>query len=196
MLRKGIRAIMWLILAAALVYAALFAYVCIREKTIPAPGDTDLMIVLGAQVKPDGTPSVQLEFRLEAALDAYRRCQQPIVCCGGRAGQEPQAEGTVMCRWLEEHGVPADSLFAETASETTRENIKNAAALLDHTPDRVLIVTSDYHLPRALAIAGDAGFKAEGAAGRTLPEYWLKNHAREALAWGKYLLQKVTGTGV
>ena len=56
--------------------------------------------------------------------------------------------------------------------------------------ERVLIVTSDYHLPRALALAKDQGLTASGIGSTTLPEYWIKNHFREALSWIKYWGQK------
>ena len=50
--------------------------------------------------------------------------------------------------------------------------------------------TSDYHMPRALQIARDQGLNPSAAASPIKAEYWLKNHARETLAWGKYLAQK------
>ena len=192
-MKKMIRILLALIGLGALLFLGLFAYVCIAEKSVPQPGPTDVMIVLGAQVKPDGTPSVQLEYRLERALEAYRACPQTIICCGGRAGQEPAPEGDVMRAWRIASGAPQGDVLAETASGNTRQNIRNALALLPRTPDSVLIVTSDYHLPRALMIARDMGLNVQGAAGRTLPEYWLKNHLRETLSWGKYLLEKVLG---
>ena len=80
----------------ALVYLCLFAWVCYAESHLETPPETDVIIVLGAQVKPDGTPSVQLEYRLEAALSAYRDHPQKVVCCGGQAGTEPAPEGRVM----------------------------------------------------------------------------------------------------
>ena len=193
MLKKMIKCLMILVSLGILSYIGLFAYVCIAEKTVPQPGETDLIIVLGAQVKPDGTPSVQLAYRLETALSAYLAHPQTIVCCGGKAGQEPEAEGTVMRAWLIARGVPEGDVLAETASGSTKENFRNALAMLPEPPREVLVVTSDYHLPRAMAIARDLGLSVSGAAAPTLPEYWLKNRAREALSWGKYLLEKVIG---
>ena len=192
-MKKMIKLCLLLIGLGVLCYLGLFAYVCIAESSVPQPGETDVMIVLGAQVKPDGTPSVQLEYRLQAALEAYQRHPQLIICCGGRGGNEPREEGYVMREWLMEKGVPQGDVWAETASGDTKENIRNALAMLPQPPKKVLIVTSDYHLPRALAIARDLGLNAEGAAGKTLSEYWLKNRAREALSWGKYLLYKLLG---
>ncbi len=193
MLKKMIKCLMILVSLGILSYIGLFAYVCIAEKTVPQPGETDLIIVLGAQVKPDGTPSVQLAYRLETALSAYLAHPQTIVCCGGKAGQEPEAEGTVMRAWLIARGVPEGDVLAETASGSTKENFRNALAMLPEPPREVLVVTSDYHLPRAMAIARDLGLSVSGAAAPTLPEYWLKNRAREALSWGKYLLEKLVG---
>jgi len=51
-------------------------------------------------------------------------------------------------------------------------------------------VTSDYHVPRSLALARDLGFQATGLGSPCKQEYWLKNHARELLAWVKYLGMK------
>ena len=195
------RLILFVLIAAGvfiLLYLALFGWVCYAESHQETPPDTDVIIVLGAQVKPDGTPSVQLEYRLEAALEAYQRQPQRIVCCGGQAGSEPAPEGRVMADWLLARGVPAADVIAETESGDTKENIRNAMALLGYSADqasglRALIVTSDYHVARAVRIARDQGIQAWGVPATTLPEYWLKNRAREALGWGKYLLYRVFG---
>ena len=69
------RIIVRLITLAAAVYAGIVGYVCFREgsveKTVPPTDNYDAIIVLGAQVKPDGSPSVQLGWRLDAAVEAY-----------------------------------------------------------------------------------------------------------------------------
>ena len=186
-----LQAVMIVILIGAAAFLGLFAYVCIAEKTVPKPGPTDAIIVLGAQVKADGTLSVQLEYRLETALAEYMKEPRPIVSCGGQAGNEPAPEGDVMTKWLIDHGVKEEYALSETVSGDTKENIKNALLLLSDETKNVLIVTSDYHLPRALAIARDQGLDASGAGAPIKAEYWLKNHFRETLAWGKYLLLKI-----
>ena len=53
------------------------------------------------------------------------------------------------------------------------------------------IVTSDYHLPRAMQLARDRGLAAEGLGSPCKPEYWMKNHFREVLAWGKYCMYRL-----
>jgi len=147
--------------------------------------------VLGAQVQPDGTPSVQLEWRLEKALAEYQRDPRTIVVCGARGTDEPVTEASVMKQWLAARGVSEDHILMDEDSFNTKENITHAAALLPQGQVQVTIVTSDYHLPRAMAVARDLGLEPSGIGSPIKPEYWLKNHARETLAWGKYFLGKI-----
>lgn len=186
-----------LLILALAAYGALIAMVCYKEANAPGPGDYDAIIVLGAQVLPDGTPNVQLEWRLEAALKAWQEKPAPIVTCGAKGVDEPRPEADVMRDWLIAKGVPADQIYAENTSFNTRENIENAMALLaDLNVERVVVVTSDYHLPRALALCQDAGVNAGGIGSPCKPEYWFKNHGREALAWVKYWGEKYLGLSV
>ena len=195
-----IRLIMSLVLVCVLGFAGLVGFVCIREgkvaKAMAEGMRYDAVIVLGAQVKPDGTPSVQLTWRLDAAAEAYRKAAEPVpvVVCGAQGSDEPCPESVIMKQYLVKQGVPENMILEDPDSRNTRQNLENAKKLLaEEYPEahRVLIVTSDYHVPRAMAIAGDLGFEAEGLGSRCLPEYWLKNHAREALAWVKYWAQKL-----
>ena len=175
-----------------LCYGALIAYVCYQEVHVAVNGEkADAIIVLGAQVQPSGEPSVQLAWRLEAALKEYMENPVAIVVSGGQGGNEPRPEGEVMRDWLLEHGVPPEMILTDNTSASTRENLLNAAELLkDRNVSVVRVVTSDYHLPRALAIARDEGFAAVGTGSPCKQEYWAQNHLREALAWVKYWGQK------
>ena len=186
------RILIWIAVIAAILFALLVAYVCIREgsvlKTVPSADQYDAIVVLGAQVKPDGTPSVQLSWRLDAALEAYRNKPVPIVVCGAQGKDEPATEAETMKNYLAEKGVPEQDVLTDPDSFNTRQNLANAARLLADKPEirKVLIVTSDYHVPRSMALAADLGYDACGLGSPCKPEYWLKNHAREALAWIKY----------
>lgn len=189
------KAIICIIILTA-VYAGIVGFVCIREgsvlKKVPAADDYDAIIVLGAQVKPDGSPSVQLGWRLDAAYEAWKQKKVPVVVCGAQGKDEPMPEAEAMSLYLVEKGVPAEDILKDPDSFNTNQNLKNAAQLLRQLSgiQRVMIVTSDYHVPRALALAGDLGFNACGMGSPCKQEYWIKNHAREALAWCKYWARK------
>jgi SanA protein len=195
-LRRLLRVTGVIALAAVLVYCALIGYVYYRETHVPAPEGYDSIIVLGAQVKADGEPSLQLRWRLDKALEMYLASPCVVVVCGAQGGDEPRPEGDVMRELLIADGVPENLIYADTASMDTRENMENAKLILDGLGlSGPLIVTSDYHLPRAMAIASDAGLTPQGAGSPCKPDFgfWLKNHGREALAWVKYWLVKYTG---
>ena len=186
-----IQLILWLSLAGFLCWTALVAFVAYKEYTIPEPDvDTQAIIVLGAQVREDGTLSLQLEWRMQAALKHYQQHPQPIVVCGAQGANEPAPEAHVMRDWLIARGVPSQHILMDDQSFNTRQNIANAKKLLPDHARKVLIVTSNYHLPRAMALAQDMDFDAQGIGSPIKLIYWPKNHYREALAWVKYLLQK------
>lgn len=188
--------IIGIIVLLIVLYAGVVGMVCIREgsvqKTVPAAESYDAIIVLGAQVKPDGSPSVQLGWRLDAAYEAWTQKNVPVVVCGAQGNDEPMPEAEAMSLYLENKGVPAADILKDPDSFNTNQNLKNAAGLLRDLPgiQKVIIVTSDYHVPRAMALARDLGFDACGMGSPCKQEYWIKNHAREALAWCKYWARK------
>lgn len=190
--RRILRTAIWIVCVCAALYACLIGYVCIREgevlSSVPDSSNYDAIIVLGAQVRPDGSPSVQLSWRLDAAVEAYGKKNVPVVVCGARGKDEPMTEAEAMKKYLAERGVAEEDILTDPESFNTAQNLSNAARLLKAKPEvaRVLIVTSDYHVPRSLALAKDLGFEASGLGSPCKPEYWIKNHAREALAWVKY----------
>ncbi len=189
---RPVRWLLRLVILGVILYAGLVGYICIREgsvlKEVPAAENYDAIIVLGAQVRPDGSPSVQLGWRLDAAEEAYRQKAVPVVVCGAQGKDEPMTEAEAMKQYLVGKDVPETDILTDPESFNTNQNLRNAAELLKNVPgvQKVLIVTSDYHVPRSLAIAKDLGFDACGMGSPCKPEYWIKNHAREALAWVKY----------
>ena len=192
-IRITLRVLLILLCAGVLFYLGVIGMIIWREHHLPVLESYDAVIVLGAQVKPDGTPNLQLQWRLEAGLAAWREHNCWIAVCGAQGSDEPRPEGDVMYEWLIGQGVPAEWILKDSYSYNTRENLQNAAKLLEGKDvKRVVIVTSDYHLARAIAIAEDEGFEATGIASRTLGGFhWVKNHAREGIAWIKYWVEKI-----
>ena len=192
-LHKLMKLAMLLLLLGILFYLGVVAMVCYREKNIPPVGEYDAIIVLGAQVKPDGTPSLQLQWRIDAAAQAWKDRNCLVVVCGAQGSNEPAPEAHVMRDELIKQGVDESSILMDDKSFNTRQNIQNAIKLMDgRDVAHVLVVTSDYHLPRAMAIAEDAGLDASGLGSPTKLglRFWGKNHGREGLAWIKYWMQK------
>ena len=192
--KGGFRLLLVLGCAGLLGACALMGFVYYMETHLPEMKESDVIIVLGAQVKEDGTPSVALERRLTAALESYEQNRQTIIVCGARGTNEPRAEGDVMREWLLARGVQESDVVAETGSFNTRENLRNAKAIMDERGlSQALVVTSDYHVARALMLCRQEGVAATGKGSPSKPEYFIKNHFREGLSWIKLALETVKG---
>lgn len=187
-LRRLLTVLAALVLFGVVCAAGLIGFVYYKETHLPPVGDFDTIIVLGAQVKADGMPSVALERRLTAALEEYQKQPMLMIVCGAQGSDEPRAEGDVMRDWLIEHGVAASDIEAETGSFNTRQNLGYAQSIMDDRGlTEALIVTSDYHVPRALALCKQVGIIACGKGSPSKPEYFIKNHLREGLSWIKFV---------
>lgn len=193
LIHKLMKLAMICIILGILFYLGVVAMVVYRQNNMPPVGEYDAIIVLGAQVKPDGTPSLQLQWRIDAAARAWKDRNCLVVVCGAQGSNEPAPEALVMRDELMKQGVPEEMILTDADSFNTLQNISNAVKLLEGREiDHVLIVTSDYHLARAMAIAEDAGLSASGLGSPTLQGLrpWVKNQGREGLAWIKYWMQK------
>ena len=190
--RRLLMAVLALALMAALFCAGLIGFVYYKETHLPQRQESDVIIVLGAQVKEDGTPSEALRRRMIAALEVYQEKRQTIIVCGAQGSNEPRAEGDVMRDWLIAQGVREEDVVAETASFNTRQNLEYAKAIMEHRGlTRALIVTSDYHVARALRLCAQTGIEATGKGSPSKPEYFIKNHLREGLSWIKFWLESM-----
>ena len=121
------------------------------------------IIVLGASRYPaapeysgDTVGRLGLE-RLRYAAWLKRRTGLPILASGGRPLGEAKAEAELMQEVLVEFGTPA--LWLETQSRNTFENAQYSAALLRREGiNTIFLVTSAFHLPRAVEAFTHQGF--------------------------------------
>jgi len=113
----------------------------------------DCIIVLGAALNGDG-PSTALEARLETAADYLEaNPETEVIVSGGQGVSEIVSEAQAMNNWLVARGVDPDRIRMEDQSTDTAENIRYSLAMLDGGEVRVGVVTSNFHVFRALGIA-------------------------------------------
>ena len=110
-------------LTGIIAFAGTVGYICIREgsvpKAVPEEASYDAIIVLGAQVKPDGSPSVQLGWRLDAAYEAYSALSESIVKVEEEDDLVKKADTykDVIKSQMEALRASCDKLETETAAE-------------------------------------------------------------------------------
>lgn len=96
--------------------------------------------------------------RVFAGVGLWRRIPGAhMVMSGG--GQQPLPEAVVMSNLAMRMGVPATAITIEDESRTTWENARNVSRLEPPTPQRIWLVTSPMHLPRALGAFRAWGFE-------------------------------------
>jgi len=145
------------------------------------PDNIDCVLVLGCQVKSDGTPSHMLEDRLKTAValgDGY------TFLMSGDHGQESYNEVAVMKEFAIDSGIPSEKIFMDHAGFSTYESVYRAKHIFG--AKRILIVTQKYHLHRALHIANAMELEAWGICAdlRTYSGQFFRE-VREVLARGK-----------
>ena len=122
--------------------------------------DVDCIIILGCQVKDDGSLSHMLRDRLMRGLEVYEAGAAPKLLMSGDHGREEYDEVGAMKNYAIENGVPSENIFMDHAGFSTYESIYRAKEIFQ--ADKVIIVTQEYHLYRALYIAEQLGVEAYG----------------------------------
>lgn len=172
------------------VAVGVFAAVCLCACRRDRPEAADCLIVLGARVYPDGRISHSLERRCRVAAAACRGgLASRIIACGGRGGDEPEAEARAMKRVLCSQGVEESSILLEEHSTNTVENLRNAREIMRQRGlHSAVVVTSDYHLTRALWIARALNLDVQGlpVRGPLTPGHVFRSRVLETASWLKY----------
>lgn len=123
-------------------------------------GDFDCILVLGAGVRDDGSPSDMLRDRVDTGIALYNGGASARLLMSGDHGRENYDEVNAMKRLATDSGIDPDAVFCDHAGFSTYESIYRAKEIFG--AERVLIVTQEYHLYRALYIARRLGLDAYG----------------------------------
>ena len=116
----------------------------------------DVLIVLAGSTLDYGMVGGSSYWRAVYATLAHRQAgYRLILVCGGPEGQSSAA--AALRQFLVGQGVPSQIIQSEDRSTTTRENALYAAEMLRGTPGRKMLLTSDYHMYRALRAFRKAG---------------------------------------
>ena len=136
------------------------------EQAAEAP-EADCIIVLGCGVYPDGSPSPMLSDRIARGVELYEQGVAPKLLMSGDHGKVDYNEVGKMKEVALDAGVPSEDVFMDHAGFSTYETMARARDVFG--AKRVIVVTQDYHLPRALYLAQSLGLDAYGVAADLRP---------------------------
>lgn len=120
----------------------------------------DAVLVLGAQVKPDGSLSKMLKERLDTGISIYKAGLTDRMIMSGDHGSDDYDEVNAMKDYAIEQGVPSECIFMDHAGFSTYESMYRAKEIFE--ADRLVVVTQKYHMYRALYDAKALGIEAQG----------------------------------
>ena len=120
----------------------------------------DCILVLGCGVRDDGSPSAMLHDRLKRGVALYHDGAAPKLLMSGDHGRVGYDEVDAMKSYAVGEGVPAENVFMDHAGFSTYESMYRAREVFQ--AKKVIIVTQQYHLFRAVYIARSLGIDAYG----------------------------------
>ncbi len=122
--------------------------------------DFDCILVLGAGLKKDDTPSDMLSDRLEVGVALYEMGKSDRLLMSGDHEHHGYNEVEAMKKYAMEQGIASEVIFSDHAGLCTYDSIYRAKEIFG--AEKILIVTQEYHLYRALYIAEALGLEAYG----------------------------------
>ena len=144
-------------------FPALYRRQVFSLETLPATGGP--VLVLGAGVYSDGEPTRVLEGRLRTALALFHAGKIRWFLVSGDNRKPSYNEPLAMRRWLLKQGVPPTLIVCDYAGRRTWDSLRRAQVVFGLK--QVVVVTSDFHLARALYLADRMGLTAWGVPAST-----------------------------
>ncbi|WP_245667347.1 SanA/YdcF family protein [Actinomadura macra] len=148
--------------------------------------DAPVALVLGAGIW-GGHPSPLLARRLDLAADLYRRGKVKVVLVSGDNRVKGYDEPTTMRAYLVGKGVPEGKVVRDFAGLDTWDSCARAKRIFGVT--RLIVVTQDFHLPRAVALCRGLGIQTWGVGDDSMggghTRATVRGYVREPLAMMK-----------
>ncbi len=147
------------------------------EKEYPsllaAPGDTKYIYVLGSGHKSDESRTITSQLsreavvRLSEGIRLYRQLsgKARLITSGFSGLSDPVPQAVMMKRLAISLGIPPDDILTTPSAKDTEDEAKEALRITKGAP--MILVTSAYHMPRAMA-----WFKSVGLSPLPAPTYF------------------------
>ncbi|MEA4921944.1 MAG: ElyC/SanA/YdcF family protein [Eubacteriaceae bacterium] len=132
------------------------------ELAVLKDQNADCILILGAGVRADGSPTLMLKDRLDVGLYLYKQGVSKKLLLSGDNGQIEYNEVKCMKEYMIDHGVKGKDIFLDHAGFSTYETMYRAGAIFD--VKNAVVVTQGYHEYRALYIGKKLGMTVSGVA--------------------------------
>lgn len=134
--------------------------ITVGNKDYSIDKNYDAIVVLGAGLKADGTPSNMLEDRLKGAIELYNKGIAPKIILSGDCSGEDYDEVSSMKKYCMDNGVPELDIIRDDKGFSTYETMDNVVRTMGYK--KIMVVTQKYHIYRSVYIARRMGADADG----------------------------------
>ncbi|ELP8598550.1 YdcF family protein [Listeria monocytogenes] len=179
---RRLKRISIILIAIGFIYYLIVATFMFSGTRAKPSENADTVLILGAKVNGDpAEPAEVLKERLDAAVTYLNENpMMQVVVSGGQGEDESASEASVMEEYLVNKGITRSRIKIENKSRRTEENIKYSKEKFNL--GKTVIVTSDYHMYRALMLAKRQGLDASGLPAKSRSVIKIKNMMRETLS--------------
>ena len=158
----------------------------ISAKRVPKY-DKDYIVILGCQIRKDGTLTNLLKGRVDRAIEFAKMQRETtgkeivFVPSGGKGDDEIISEAEAMKNYLVEQGIDEKSILVENKSKNTNENISFSNKLIKKQKKdaKIAYSTTNYHVLRAGSLATAQKIFIEGIGAKTKSYFWINAFIRE-----------------
>ena len=154
--------------------------------------DRDYIMILGCQIRDDGSLTPLLKGRADKALQFARMQKQAsgkdivFVPSGGKGDDEIMAEGQAVGNYLLSQGIDADHIIVEDRSVNTDENFRYSRELIrkhyGKGEPKIAFSTTNYHVFRSGILAYRQNVPVQGTGSPTRSYFWINAFVREFIA--------------
>jgi uncharacterized SAM-binding protein YcdF (DUF218 family) len=155
--------------------------------TEPSPLPNAIVVLGSGLLNNEPTPTLQARLNIAVKATQSYSASIPILAAGGLGRHQVITEAQAMANYLMTHGVSPPRIILENRSTSTYENLLFAKPLLPVNA-QVLLVTSDFHMQRSLAIARKVGVQVVRHASAPTPlqirfNAWLREYFAFISGW-------------
>lgn len=153
----------------------------------------DYIVVLGAGLLGERVTPL-LAARIEKGMELLRHNPDAaLIMSGGQGTGEDIPESVAMAKYAIEKGVDERRIILEQKSASTKENLLFSKELMEKPDPKIIVVTTAYHVFRALILAKKLGIKCSGFGSKTKWYFTLNALLREfagylQLTWKRHAL--------
>ncbi len=170
------------------------AYVLLTTKkdivlSIDKLEPSQTVLVLGAGVYANGQLSPILKDRVDTALLIYKAGKVNRILVSGDNSSFTYNEVVPVREYLLQQGVPPSHIFLDYAGFNTYDSMYRARDIFG--VDSAIVVTQEFHIPRATYIADSLGIQVQGYPS-AITEIYFSNHIREVFARTKSVLEVIS----